>query len=139
MSASDLETAERRAGTTVQAGDAVLLRSGWASHWSDTDTFRGQAGGAPGPGLDAANWLLDRDIHLAGAETIAFEVIRPGEGHATLPVHRRFLVDTGTYIVEVMDLTAVAEVADGPFLFVLAPLKITGGTGSPSRPIALLP
>lgn len=139
ITAADLEAAEERTGTTVQAGDAVLLRSGWATHWSDVATFRGQSGGAPGPGLDAANWLLDRNIRLAGGETIAFEVIRPGAGHATLPVHRRFLVDTGTYIVEVMDLTAIASAARGAFLFVLAPLKITGGTGSPSRPIALIP
>ncbi|MGI9667228.1 MAG: cyclase family protein [Acidimicrobiia bacterium] len=138
ITVDDLNSAEELAGTSVQSGDAVLLRTGWSSHWDNTDTFRGQTGGAPGPGEPAAEWLLARDIMLAGGETIAFEVIRPGAGHATLPVHRRFLVDTGTYIVEVLNLDALAAAKAYVSLFILTPLKIVGGTGSPSRPIALV-
>ena len=138
ITADDLERAADDAQVTVEQGDCVLIRSGWAAHWSDVSTFRGQTGGAPGPGVGAADWLLDRKIKLAGGETIAFEVIRPGAGHATLPVHRKFLVETGTYIVEIMDLTALAARGAAEFLFVLSPLRIVGGTGSPSRPLAVV-
>jgi kynurenine formamidase len=75
---------------------------------------------------------------VTGAETIAYEVIRPGEGHATLPVHRVLLVEAGIHIIEVMDLTALADACIHEFLFAAAPLKIVGGTGSPMRPIAIV-
>jgi kynurenine formamidase len=134
----DLEGAAEEAGVSVSPGDAVLIRTGWAEHWNDADLFRGQVDGVPGPGVEAAKWLVDRQIRVTGAETIAYEVIRPGEGHATLPVHRVLLVESGIHIIEVMDLTALAAANVYEFLFVAAPLKIVGGTGSPMRPIAIV-
>jgi kynurenine formamidase len=82
--------------------------------------------------------LVGHEIRVTGTETIAYEVIRPGEGHATLPVHRILLVESGIHIIEVMDLTALAAEDAYEFLFVAAPLKIVGGTGSPMRPIAIV-
>lgn len=138
VTVDDLEGAATAAGVTVEPGDAVLIRTGWAEHWNDVDLFRGQVAGAPGPGVEAARWLVDHDVRVTGTETIAYEVIRPGEGHATLPVHRILLVEAGIHIVEVMDLTALANAAEYEFLFVAAPLRIVGGTGSPMRPIAIV-
>jgi kynurenine formamidase len=130
VTVADLESAQDQGGIEVSAGDAVLIRTGWAAHWSDPAMFLGQSDGAPGPGVLAAHWL--------SAETIAFEVIRPGEGHATLPVHRMLLVDAGMHIIEAMNLTDLSEEAATEFLFIGAPLKITGGTGSPMRPLAVI-
>lgn len=138
VTVEDLEAAVRRAGVEVGPGDAVLIRTGWAAHWEQVERFRGQVDGAPGPGAAAARWLADRGIRVTGAETIAYEVIRPGEGHATLPVHRILLVEAGINILEVMDLTALASAGATEFLFVAAPLKIKGGTGSPVRPLAVV-
>jgi kynurenine formamidase len=134
----DLEGAADAAGLTVGAGDAVLIRTGWSEHWGDADLFRGQVAGAPGPGEAAAMWLVERDVRVTGAETIAYEVIRPGEGHATLPVHRILLVQAGINIMEVMNLAPLAVADVHEFLFVAAPLKIVGGTGSPMRPLAVV-
>jgi len=75
---------------------------------------------------------------VTGAETIAYEVIRPGAGHATLPVHRILMVGAGIQIMEVMNLTDLAESDISEFLFVAAPLRIVGGTGSPIRPFAVV-
>lgn len=138
VTAEDLEEAQQVAVVVVSAGDAVLIRTGWAAHWKSPETFLGQADGAPGPGVAAAQWLVDRDVRVAGAETIAFEVIRPGEGHAALPVHRMLLVEAGIHIIEAMNLTALAAASAGEFLFIAVPLKITGGTGSPMRPLAVI-
>jgi kynurenine formamidase len=138
VTADDLEGAAARAGVALNPGDAVLIRTGWAQHWNNVDLFRGLEGGAPGPGADAADWLVDRKVRVTGAETIAYEVIRPGEGHATLPVHRILLVESGIHIMEVMDLTELAAANVHEFLFIAAPLKIIGGTGSPMRPIAIV-
>jgi len=135
---ADLESAQDKAEVEVSAGDSVLIRTGWARYWRDTATFLGQADGAPGPGVSAAQWLVDRGVRVAGAETIAFEVIRPGEGHATLPVHRMLLVEAGIHIIEAMNLTELSEESASEFLFIGVPLKIMGGTGSPMRPLAVV-
>jgi kynurenine formamidase len=138
VTVNDLEAAEEAAGVTPGKGDAVLIRTGWATHWSEPDTFCGQAGGAPGPGEAAGHWLAERQVRVTGAETIAYEVIRPGVGHATLPVHRILLVEAGIHIMEVMNLTDLAATGVNEFLFVAAPLKLVGATGSPTRPLAII-
>jgi kynurenine formamidase len=54
-------------------------------------------------------------------------------------VHRVLLVEHAIHIIEVMNLEALATAEAVEFLFFLAPLKILGGTGSPVRPLAVLP
>jgi kynurenine formamidase len=49
------------------------------------------------------------------------------------------LFEHGIHIIEVMNLESLAAARDVEFLFVLAPLKIIGGTGSPVRPLAVVP
>ncbi|HUP15595.1 MAG TPA: cyclase family protein [Acidimicrobiia bacterium] len=138
VTVDDLDAAQETAGVGVGKGDAVLIRTGWSAHWSDADLFRGQGSGAPGPGEAAGHWLAERQIRVGGAETIAFELVRPGAGHATLPVHRILMVEAGIHIMEVMNLTDLAAAGANEFLFVAAPLKIVGGTGSPIRPLAVI-
>ena len=62
---------------------------------------------------------------------------RPGAGHSRLPVHRLLLVERGIHIIETLLLEELARDGVHEFLFVAAPLKIVGGTGSPIRPLAL--
>jgi kynurenine formamidase len=139
ITAGDLQEAARRQGVEVRAGDAVLVRSGWARHWADPETFLGQKAGAPGPDESAARWLVERGVRLTGAETIAYEHVPAGRGHALLPVHRILLVDAGIHIIEAMNLDAPAADHAWEFLFVLAPLKVVGATGVPVRPVAIRP
>lgn len=138
MTVSDLEAAEQASGTVLGPGDVALIHSGWSRFWDYPEVFRGQTDGAPGPGESGGQWLAEKEIRAAGAETIAFEVIRPGAGHSTLPVHRQLLVDAGIYIFEAMNLGRLAAMDAGEFLFIASPLKLVGGTGSPIRPIAVV-
>lgn len=138
VTVDDLEAALELAGVDIEPGDAVLLRTGWSRHWDDPDTFLGTVHGTPGPGVAAGRWLADRHPLLVGAETIAFERIPPGQGHAILPVHRILLVDNGIYIVECMNLDALAAAGVHEFFFVLAPLYVVGATGAPTRPLAFV-
>ena len=138
VSVEDLEESERKTGVEVTEGDAVLIRTGWSRHWDDPEAFVGTRDGAPGPGEAAAGWLADHEVRLAGAETIAFEVIPPGRGHSLLPAHRILLVESGIHIIEVMDLSRLAETSVSEFGFIAAPLKLVGATGSPIRPLALI-
>ena len=135
----DLEAACELSGVRPGEGDVVLIRTGWGRHWSDADAYVGRASGVPGPGEESAKWLAATGIRAAGGDSIAFERIPPEVGHALLPAHRVLIVDNGIHIIESLALEEIAAASVYEFTFVLAPLKIVGGTGSPVRPIAVVP
>ena len=135
----DLDAAERRAGVEVGEGDVALVRSGWGQRFDDgADAYTGRATGVPGVSEAGARWLADRRVRAAGADTIAFERLAPGEGHALLPAHRVLLVESGIYIIETLALEELAAAGGTEFTFVLVPLNLVGATGSPVRPLAVL-
>jgi kynurenine formamidase len=133
----ELEATATSQGAPIRPGDAVLVRTGWGRNFADADAFVGARTGAPGIGVEAARWLAERRVRLVGAETLAGEVVGPGERHESLPVHRVLLVDYGIHLVEVMDLDELAADAVHEFVFVMSPLRLVGATGSPVRPLAL--
>ncbi|GAA4910794.1 kynurenine formamidase [Actinomycetospora succinea] len=138
VSAADLATAAERAGAEPGPGDAALVRTGWAQRFDDAASYLGHDTGVPGVTEDGARWLAERRVVAAGADTTAFERIPPGDGHRVLPVHRILLVEHGIHIVEHMALEEAAAQGLTEFLFVLTPLRIVGGTGSPVRPVAVV-
>lgn len=140
ITVGDLEAAESAQGTPLRPGDVVLIRSGWGRHFNNPDrnVYIGAESGVPGVSERGALWLADRGAHAAGADTIAFECLRPGAGHSELPAHRVLLVERGIYIIEAMALEQLAAEGVHEFLFVLAPLPIVGATGSPVRPLAVV-
>jgi kynurenine formamidase len=137
ITAADLEEAAARAGLEVREGDAVLIRTGWGSLWHDPDAFIGSTTGTPGPGADAAAWLVDRGVRVTGDDTLYYEVVRPGVN--VRPVHGALLVDAALPIIEALDLESLAGSGHREFGFVASPLKLVGATASPIRPLALVP
>lgn len=136
VTVEDLTAAADRAGVEVRRGDVALIRTGWARHFGDPSVYLGQTDGVPGATPEAAQWLADAGVVTTGADTTAYEQIRPGAGHSVLPAHRILLVENGIHIIEHLDLEAAAREGLTEFLFVMAPLRIVGGTGSPVRPFA---
>lgn len=134
----DLEAAAEAQGTPVGPGDAVLIRTGWGRWADDPVRYLGRDSGAPGVGEAGARWLADRGARLAGSDTIAFEAIAPGAGHALLPAHRVLLVEAGVNIVEALELEELSRAGCFEFLFVLAHLNVHGATGAPARPLAIV-
>ncbi len=134
----DLRDAADAAGVTPRRGDVVLIRTGWARYFDDPQRYLGQQDGVPGADVGAAQWLADAGIVAAGADTTAFEQIPAGKGHSVLPVHRILLVENGIHIIEHLNLEAAGRRGLTEFTFVMAPLRITGGTGSPVRPVAVV-
>jgi kynurenine formamidase len=132
-----LDAALKRAKTNIGPGDVVLLRTGWARYFGNTAQFvtGGQAHAVTGPGpeLDGARWLSERGVFAAGSDTIAFEKVPA----ARMPVHVHLLVETGIHIIEALNLEGLSRDRIYEFVFIAAPLKIRGGTGSPMRPLAL--
>ena len=139
INGEDLSATASAEGVEIRRGDVALVRSGWGIHFPEAQRFVGAASGVPGPDEDGAQWLAARGVRATGADTIAYEQIPPGAGHRVLPAHRVLLVENGIHIIEVMDLEGLAAARVYEFMFVLAPLRIVGGTGSPVRPLAIVP
>ena len=132
-----LEAASKAESVNVQAGDVVLLRTGWARFWNNHHRY--VTGGnmkhvcGPGPEVAAARWLSERKIFAAGSDTLAFEHMPSPQ----MAVHVHLLVESGIHIIENLNLEELARDRVYQFLFIAAPLRIRGGTGSPMRPIAV--
>jgi kynurenine formamidase len=129
-----LEEAVRMQNVEIRPGDVVLLRTGLARHWEDAARFISEVHG-PGPGIAGARWLSDRGIFAAGSDTVAFELVPA----PAMPVHVHLLVERGIHIIECLNLEEMASAHIYEFFFVAAPLKIRGATGSPIRPLAIVP
>jgi len=138
ITAADLENAAGLGGAEPRQGDVALVRTGWARNFDDPVSYLGKESGVPGITEDAGAWLADRGVRAVGADTTACEQIPPGAGHSVLPVHRLLLVEHGIYIMEHLALEDLAATGRHEFLFVVAPLRIVGGTGSPIRPLAVV-
>ena len=135
--ADELSAVADAEGVELPRGGAVLVRSGWAEHWGSPSAYLGHDSGVPGPDVSAAEWIASSGPLVTGHDSMAYEWLAPGSGHARLPVHRILLVEHGVYIVENLDLERLAADRVYEFLFVCLPLKFVGATGSPVRPIAV--
>ena len=132
---NDLEAALKLAKTEIRPGDALLIRTGHGLLWmADNETF---AGGEPGIGLEAARWLSERKVSLVGSDNWAVEVAPPEDPDRPFPAHNWLLTRHGIYILENLDLEALATSSAFEFAFVFAPLRLKGATGSPGNPIAI--
>jgi kynurenine formamidase len=135
---ADLAAAAAGLPSPPRPGDVLLVRSGWGSRFEDRTTYIGHDCGVPGPGAEGAHWLAGHRPRAVGADTIAFEQLAPGAGHALLPAHRILLVEEGIHIIETLDLEELSARSVREFLFVMAPLALVGATGSPVRPLAVV-
>lgn len=137
ITGDDLAAAAEAEGVEVGVGDAVLVRSGWARYWGAPPRYIGHDSGVPGPDASAARWLAERDIHVTGHDSMAYEHLPAGSGHRLLPVHRILLVEAGIFIIENVNMELLAGAGVFEFLFMVSPLPFVGGTGSPVRPVAV--
>lgn len=133
-----LDAACEKQGVRCSEGDVVLLRTGWAQYWDSQALYlhgpeNANAVVGPGPEIEAARWLSSRKVFAAGSDTIGFERMPSRE----MAVHVHLLVESGIYIIEALNLEELACEGIYEFLFIAAPLKLRGGTGSPIRPVAL--
>jgi len=134
ITVSALARALGRLNTELQPGDAALIRTGWLARFDEHD--RTWYEGEPGIDFDAACWLADRGVVLVGADNYAVEVVPAARGEP-LPVHLALLQERGVYLLELVDLEPLVRAAVSTFTLVLAPLRITGGVGSPVNPLAI--
>jgi kynurenine formamidase len=136
ITVADLEAALKRQGTRLQAGDAVIINTGWGKLWGK-DNRRYQFGGHSGIGVAAANWLAKHDPILLGADNGTVEISPNPDKQISLPVHQIALVVNGIHLLENMKLDELASKKVYEFAFILQPIKMQGATGSTVAPIAV--
>lgn len=147
-----LEEIARAEKVDFQAGDIMLLRTGWLA-WHKLQeqearekmrgTLHPDPGGLRCPGLDAtqatAAWLWDHRVAAIAADNPAVEAlpVDPKIGFQ----HRRLIALQGMPLGELWDLDELASecATDGVYEFMLvsAPLYIPGGVGSPANAYAI--
>lgn len=135
VTADHLRACAERQGTTITAGDVVVVRTGNGRYWDDADRYLDGPGIAP----SASQWLADHQVFAVGADNAAWDL--PGyvdpEINCDLPGHLVLIVRAGIYIFENLLLEEVAAQQRYDFLFHATPLKLVGATGSPIRPLAM--
>lgn len=137
ISADDLMAAQRRYSVCINPGDVVLVRTGYGALWADGERY------LEAPGMDgtASEWLASQNPSAVGSDNVAWDLpsfIDPTTG-TTLPGHVILLVRHGIHIIENLNLEELARTDGQEFIFVTIPLKFQGGTGSPVRPLAIIP
>ena len=141
ITAAHLEQAAQRQGVRLQRGDTVFIRTGWGAHFTrDPKLYAGES--SPGPGLDAAKYLIRQGARIVGNDTLTFETRPPvvtSPKFQVFPVHMRLITDSGIYIVENLNLEELAAARAWEFAVIVPPLKVKGGTGSAVRIFALVP
>ena len=136
VTADDLEEARAAAGVEIGGGDIVLVRTGWLDLFADvTSRMEEPPFMQPGLGASTVAYLSDRDVAVVGSDNAAVEVI-PFDGEF-LSLHIELLVKRGMTLLEHLVLTPLAADGVTECLLAVAPLLVTGGTGSPVNPIAI--
>jgi len=134
ITADDLDACAAAQGVTIQPGDLLLLRTGWMRIFSTERALFDS--GEPGIDESTIPWLKQHDIVAIGADNQAVEVLHEIPP-AQLPVHVAAIRDLGIYLVENLNLEALAADKVYTCLLVIAPLQLTGAIGSPVNPIAI--
>jgi kynurenine formamidase len=136
ITAKHLDDTAKAQGVDVRKGDSVLIRTGWGQYFGkDNAKYLGEQ--SPGPGQDAARWIIGKGARLAGNDTATFEKRPAAYGKELFSVHMMLLTDSGIYIVENMNLEPLSQAKAYTVALIVTPLKIQGGTGSPLRALAL--
>ncbi len=136
ISLDELKRCCDRQGVEITSGDTVLVRTGNAQRWDDEEAYLA----GPGVAAQASEWLADQGVIAVGADTMAWDVIGrfDEEYGCQLPGHLILLARRGVYIIENMDLEAIAAAGHSRFELACLPLKFVGATGSPVRPVAIV-
>lgn len=136
----DLEAAEAEQDVAVREGDILLVRTGHARRLSEHGvwtTSEAKAGLHPA----AARFLAARGVAALGSDGNSDTAPSTTEGVA-FPIHVLAINAMGVHLLDYLQLEDLRDACERrgrwEFLFVAAPLRIPGGTGSPVNPIAVL-
>ena len=124
----------------LPGGGWLLYRTGWDARAQDQAEFlNANETGPHTPGIETgcARWLAEESPLVGlGVETVGTDAGAAHSFDPAFPCHH-FLLGANKY--GVTQLANLAQLPPTGALFVAAPLKIEGGSGSPCRALALVP
>lgn len=120
----------------IPRGAIVLLRTGWAARAGDGKRYRNEdAKGVrhfPGYSLEAAKLLVDRGVSGLGIDSPSVDY-----GPSTeFEVHR---ASHGAGLYHLENLADLGKLPESGAFLVVAPIKLTAGSGGPARVFAIVP
>ena len=137
----DLAEALAADGVELEAGDVLLVRTGWLAQTrarNEPATGDRFSGLASHDGMVRMLW--DARVAAVGSDNPAVESAPGDVKNGSL--HRKLIPALGYALAELLDLDALAErcVATGSttFLFVAAPTPLRGAVSSPANALAIL-
>jgi kynurenine formamidase len=135
---ADVQAALQRANlpeASIRPGDAVFFHTGWGSLWMKDNAKFNE--GEPGIGMEVARWCVDKQLSMVGSDTWATEVVPNPNPDLAFVVHNELITKNGIFNHENLDFTDLIKDRVYEFVYVFAPIRIKGATGSPGRPIAI--
>lgn len=137
---ADLDAACSAQGVSVEVGDIVLVSTGRDARRAEHGPWDPNTVGLAGLDAECVPWLAERDLAVLGSDGVS-DVLPANLHRWSMPLHQCLLVGMGVHLLDNLHLgrlaSACIERTRWEFLFVIAPLQIGGGTGSPVNPIAL--
>jgi len=135
LTSADLDGAATAEGVAVGSGDILLVRTGFLDYWNSLGQPSDPIGQA-GLGLDSVDFVRDHDVAVIGCDNSAIESI-PFDRDIFLGVHIELLVKLGVHLLEHLNLNQLAADEVTECFVTIAPLQVTGASGSPINPIAI--
>lgn len=140
LTVEDIVAFEKRYGQ-VPPHSWVIMKTGWGKYAQDSKQFFNMGSDGmphvPGVGKEAAIFLAEqRDVLGVATETVGTDAGIAGTFDPPFPNHT-IMHGAGKF-----GLTQLANVDKLPprgAILIATPLKMTGGSGSPCRPIAIVP
>jgi arylformamidase len=121
----------------VRAGDVVLVDFGWSRHLLPGGLGRVYWGAnTPGFEEELCRWLAEREVRAVGSDSPTCDLSQVDREVVTAFGHLEWFLPRSILILEGLEsLEAVPALS----YFAAMPLKIERGSGSPLRPVALVP
>lgn len=134
VTVADIQAVEARTKAPLN-GAVVLIATGWDRFWPDRARYMGEAAGVkhfPGVSVEAATYLAkDRRVAGIGIDTPSIDY-----GPSTAFEAHHVTMAQNVYHIE--NAANLGQLPASGFHVVVAPIKIAGGSGGPTRLLALL-
>ena len=139
ITAADIQTWEKSRGLSIPAGAIVLVHTGWGKHWGDRKSYMGTESMEedaerhfPGIARDAAEFLAnERKVSMVGIDTASLD-------HGPSKDFLTHQVLNGANVAGLENVANLDQLPESGYLVLALPMKIGGGSGAPTRVVALL-
>jgi kynurenine formamidase len=133
----DLVAWEKENVKKIPARSMVLLNTGWHHRWEDPDRYLNRGEDEmmhfPGFSVEALTYLMEkRDVNGVGIDTASID---PGSSPEL--VGHKVLLSGGRYAIENLDHLDLLPTRG--FTVIVAPMRISRGSGAPARVLAIVP